>query len=210
LGSIGIVGAGIPIACGAALAAQLEGKGQVAVGFFGDGAANTGSFHEAVNLASVWDLPIVFICENNQYGMSYSVKKSVRARTIGARGTAYGIPGTVCDGNDVFAVSDRVRKAIRRARRGEGPTLIEAETYRWKGHSKSDANAYRTQEEINAWKEKGPIRRFAARLVEEGAATEEEVEAIRKQAYADIEEAVEFAMNSPEPDLSEVATDVYA
>ena len=210
LGANGVVGGGIPVAVGAALTLKMRTADRVVLCFFGDGAANTGSFHEAVNLASVWTLPIVFVCENNQYGMSYSVKKAVRAKTIGARGVAYGIPGTVCDGNDVFAVSDRVRRAVGRARRGRGPSLIEAETYRWKGHSKSDANLYRTQKEIDAWKARCPILRFGKRLVAEGACTPEEAEAIKKQAHADIEEAVAFAMSSPEPALEEVSTDVYA
>jgi len=210
LGANGVVGGGIPVAVGAALTLQMKHTDRVVLCFFGDGASNTGSFHEAVNLASVWALPIVFVCENNQYGMSYSVKKSVRAKTIGARGTAYGMPGTVCDGNDVFAVADRVGKAVRRARRGKGPSLIEAETYRWKGHSKSDANRYRTQEEIDSWKERCPIRRFSDHLVAEGSASAQEAEAIRAQACADMDKAVEFAMNSPEPDPSEVTTDVYA
>ena len=210
LGANGVVGGGIPVAVGAALTLKMRKTDRVTLCFFGDGAANTGSFHEAINLASVWTLPVVFVCENNQYGMSYSVKKAVRAKTIGARGASYGIPGTVCDGNDVFAVSDRVGRAVRRARRGGGPSLIEAETYRWKGHSKSDANRYRTQEEIDAWKGRCPIRRFSAHLVSEGACTQEEVDAIVRQGYADVEEAVAFAMASPEPAAEEVATDVYA
>ena len=210
LGANGVVGGGIPVAVGAALALKMRHTDRIVLCFFGDGAANTGSFHEAVNLASVWTLPIVFICENNQYGMSFSVKKSVRAKSISARAAAYGIPGALCDGNDVFAVSDRVRKAVRRARKGQGPTLIEAETYRWMGHSKSDANRYRTREEMDAWKERCPIRRFSEYLVAEGVCDQEDVDAIVAQAYADIEKASEFAISSPEPDVSEVSTDVYA
>jgi len=210
LGANGVVGGGIPVAVGAALTLKMRKTDRVVLCFFGDGAANTGAFHEAVNLASVWTLPIVFICENNQYGMSYSVRKAVRARTISARAAGYGIPGAVCDGNDVFAVADRVDKAVRRGRKGLGPTLIEAETYRWKGHSKSDANRYRTQEEIESWKARCPIGRFARHIVAEGACTAEEVEAVRRRAQADIDEAVKFALESPEPAAEELLTDVYA
>ena len=210
LGANGVVGGGIPLAVGAALTLQLQRSDRVTLCFFGDGASNQGVFHESVNLAAIWSLPVVFICENNMYGMSFSVKKSVSAKSIGDRASAYGIPGKVVDGNDVFAVANAVERAVKRARKGEGPSLIECRTYRWKGHSKSDANLYRTQEEINEWKERCPIRRFTDALIERGTLAADEADDIARRAYADIEAAVDFAMSSPEPPLEELTTDVYA
>ncbi len=156
LGANGIVGGGIPIAAGAALAYQLRGEDHVVACFFGDGATNEGAFHEAVNLAAIWKLPVVFICENNKYGMSFSTEKSMAVDTIAERASAYGIPGVSVDGNDVAAVYDVVHAAVERARAGDGPTLVESVTYRHKGHSKSDKNLYRTREEISEWREQGP------------------------------------------------------
>lgn len=210
LGANGVVGGGIPLAVGAALTLQMRKTDRVTLCFFGDGASNQGVFHESVNLAAIWSLPVVFICENNMYGMSFSVKKSVRAKSIGERARAYGIPGKVVDGNDVFAVADAVSRAIARGRKGGGPSLIECQTYRWKGHSKSDANRYRTQEEIDDWKKGCPIRRFAEDLIERGVLAADEADDIAQKARADIAAAVDFAMSCPEPPLEELTTDVYA
>jgi len=210
LGANGVVGGGIPLSVGAALTLRLRKTDRVVLCFFGDGASNQGCFHESVNLASIWDLPVVFICENNVYGMSFSVKKSVRAKNIAARSVAYGIPGEAIDGNDVLAVADAVAPAIARARAGKGPSLIEAQTYRWKGHSRSDANLYRTQEEIEEWKKCCPILRFRQKLVEMKVFTEEEAEALDEEAIREIEDAVEFAVNSPEPPIESRLEDVYA
>ncbi len=210
LGANGVVGGGIPLSVGAALTLRLRKLDRVVLCFFGDGASNQGCFHESVNLASIWDLPVVFICENNVYGMSFSVKKSVHAESIAARSVGYGIPGEVIDGNEVFTVADAVARAIARARAGKGPSLIESQTYRWKGHSKSDANLYRTQEEINEWKRRCPIVRFRRKLVEMKVLTNEEAEAIDKEAIREIEDAVQFAIKSPEPSIESRLEDVYA
>ena len=210
LGANGVVGGGIPLAVGAGLTLKMKNSDRVALCFFGDGAANQGGFHESLNLASIWDLPVVFICENNVYGMSFPVKKAIKAKTIAERSKAYGIPGDLVDGNDVFAVSDAVEAAVKRARKGKGPTLIECQTYRWKGHSKSDANVYRTQEEIENWKKKCPIKRFREKLMKENLLTREQAERIGQAAKKEIEEATEFAMRSQEPNPENLEEDVYA
>jgi len=210
LGANGVVGGGIPLAVGAALSLKMRKTDRVVLCFFGDGAANQGCFHESANLASIWSLPVVFICENNMYGMSFSVKKSVKAKNIAVRAAGYAMPGQVVDGNDVFAVADAVEKGIRHARDGGGPSLLECQTYRWKGHSKSDANLYRTREEIEEWKTRCPIRRLREKLISQGVLTEDGAENIKEEAYATVESAVQFALNSPEPPLSELLTDVYA
>jgi acetoin:2,6-dichlorophenolindophenol oxidoreductase subunit alpha len=211
LGANGIVGGGIPIAVGAALTSKMKKLGYVVLCFFGDGAANEGSFHEALNLASVWKLPVVFFCENNQYGMSGPVKEMVNIENIGVRASSYGIPGKVIEGNDLFAVIEATEEAVARARAGEGPTLIEAKTYRWKGHSKSDAKKYRTKEEEQYWrKEKDPIQLLADRIVSDQFSSKEELKALQLQAKNQIESSVEFAENSPAPSLSTLELDVYA
>ncbi|MED4122664.1 pyruvate dehydrogenase (acetyl-transferring) E1 component subunit alpha [Halalkalibacterium halodurans] len=210
LGANGIVGGGFSIATGAALTSKMKKEGYVVLCFFGDGASNEGSFHEAVNLASIWKLPVVFICENNQYGMSGSVKEMINIEHISDRAAGYGIPGMVVDGNDVFAVMNVVGRAVDRARRGEGPTIVEAKTYRWKGHSKSDAKKYRTREEEKEWREKDPIARLRATLVKEGIVTEEEADSIQEEAKQKIEDSVQFARNSPEPEIESLLEDVYA
>lgn len=210
LGANGIVGGGIPLAVGSALTSHMKKLGYVTVCFFGDGATNEGSFHEAVNLASVWDLPVVFICENNQYGMSGSVKEMVNVENISDRSQAYGIPGVTVDGNDIVEMMNVTNEAVKRARNGEGPTLIEALTYRWKGHSKSDAKLYRTKEEEQEWREKDPIKRYREKLINSGIFTEEEADAIRAEMKKAIEESVVFAEESPSPTLEDLLTDVYA
>jgi pyruvate dehydrogenase E1 component alpha subunit len=210
LGATGIVGDGIPISVGVGLSIQLQNQDKVALCFFGDGAANTGSFHEALNMAAIWNLPIVFLCENNQYAMSTSVKKAFAIENIADRAAAYGMPGAVVDGNDVLVVYEAVGEAAERARRGDGPTLVECKTYRWKGHSKSDQQRYRTREEVKAWQAKDPIIRFRARLIEEGVITEGEAQMIEEQAQETIEAAVRFAQESPEPSLEGIEEEVYA
>jgi pyruvate dehydrogenase E1 component alpha subunit len=210
LGANGIVAGGIPIAAGAALAYRLRGEDRVVACFFGDGATNEGAFHEAVNLAAIWKLPVVFICENNKYGMSFSTEKSMAVENVADRASAYGIPGVTVDGNDVEAVYDAVQTAVDRARAGEGPTLVENLTYRWKGHSKSDKNLYRTREEIAEWRAKDPILRFEARIRETGVLSEDEIHAVRTRAMEQMREAVRTANAAPDADPSDLLDAVYA
>jgi pyruvate dehydrogenase E1 component alpha subunit len=210
LGANGVVGGGIPIATGVGLSIKMQGKDEVCLCFFGDGAANEGTFHESINLAAIWDLPVIYLCENNQYGMSMAVQRAMRNETIAQRATAYGIPGERVDGNDVFAVYSAVYRAARRARAGQGPTLIEAVTYRYKGHSKSDQNRYRTRDEIRAWQERDPIKRLVAHLREQELMTQEEIEQEEAAAYAAIEAAYQFALASPAPDPQFLLEGVYA
>jgi len=210
LGANGVVAGGIPIAVGVGLSLKMQKRDQIILCFFGDGAANTGPFHEALNMAAIWTLPVVYVCENNQYAMSFSVKKSFAIEHISDRAAAYGMPGVTVDGNDLLAVYEAVSQAVKRARAGKGPSLIENLTYRWRGHSKSDANRYRTREEIEAWKQKCPIKRFRAHLIEEGVLTEEEAGEIEQEAYAAIDVAVAFAEASPEPALETIEEGVYA
>ena len=200
LGANGIVGGGLPIAVGAALSAKRLGTGAVTVCFFGDGANNEGAFHEALNMASVWKLPVVFVCENNKYGMSTSFERSTSVASVADRAVAYSMPGVSVDGNDFSAVAEAVETAVARARAGEGPSLIESRTYRWRGHSKSDRNRYRTKEEIADWMARDPIPRMAAMLVEHGILTEEEVRAVEAEADAEIAAAIEFAKAGTDPD----------
>ncbi|MGZ5403048.1 MAG: thiamine pyrophosphate-dependent dehydrogenase E1 component subunit alpha [Nocardioides sp.] len=210
LGANGIVAGGIPIAAGAALAFQMRGEDRVVACFFGDGAANEGAFHEAVNLAAIWKLPVVFICENNKYGMSFSTEKSSALEHLADRAAGYGIPGVTVDGNDIVAVHEVVQAAVDRARAGEGPTLVENVTYRWKGHSKSDKNLYRTKEEIAEWREQDPILRFETRLRDDGLLTEEEIEAVRSQATEDMRAAVRAANAAPDADPGDLLDAVFA
>lgn len=209
LGATGIVGSAIPIAVGAALACKLKRNNRVVLCFFGDGAANTGAFHEAVNLAAVFKLPVVFLCENNLYAMSFPVQKAFAIPDIAERAKGYGIPGVTVDGMDVLAVYEATKEAVERARQGLGPTLVEARTYRFRGHSKSDKGVYRTKEEVKMWMERCPIRRFRAHLLEEGV-PEETLQGLEKKAEELIEEAVRFAEESPEPDLEKARCMVYA
>jgi acetoin:2,6-dichlorophenolindophenol oxidoreductase subunit alpha len=210
LGANGIVGGGIPIAAGAALAYQLRGEDHVVACFFGDGATNEGAFHEAVNLAAIWKLPVVFICENNKYGMSFSTEKSMAVDTIAERASAYGIPGVGVDGNDVAAVYDVVHAAVERARAGDGPTLVESLTYRHKGHSKSDKNLYRTREEISEWRDKDPILQFEGVVRERGLLSDEEIQAVRTEAMESIRNAVRTANAAPDADPSDLLDAVFA
>jgi TPP-dependent pyruvate/acetoin dehydrogenase alpha subunit len=210
LGANGIVAGGIPIATGAALAYKMQGLDRVVVSFFGDGATNEGAFHEALNLAAIWKLPVVFVCENNKYGMSFSTEFSVAVDHIAERGAAYGMPGVTVDGNDVEAVDQAVSVAVARARAGDGPTLVEAETYRWKGHSKSDKNLYRTREEIADWRKRDPILRFEQLAVERGTLDQTTVQHIRDEAPQAIREAVTNANAAPDARADDILDSVYA
>jgi pyruvate dehydrogenase E1 component alpha subunit len=183
---------------------------RVCLTFFGDGAANEGAFHEALNMAAIWTLPVVFFCENNTYAMSMHVARAFPIANIADRAAAYGFPGVTVDGNDFFAVHAAACEAVARARSGGGPTLIEAKTYRWRGHSKSDRNLYRTQQEIEEWKQRDPIVRFQNRLLELELIGEPEIAAIQAEAKAAIEVAVEFARSSPDPDPAGLEDEVYA
>jgi len=210
LGANGIVAGGIPIAAGAALAYKLRGEDRVVACFFGDGAANEGAFHEAVNLAAIWKLPVVFVCENNKYGMSFSTEKSFAIKTIAERAAAYGIPGVTVDGNDLVAVHDAAAAAVARARAGEGPTLLESVTYRWKGHSKSDKNLYRTKEEIAEWRAKDPILAFETKVKESGLLSDEQVQAVRTAALEDVRSCVREANQAPDADPTHILDAVFA
>jgi pyruvate dehydrogenase E1 component alpha subunit len=209
LGANGIVGGGLPIAVGAALSAKRLGTGAVTVCFFGDGANNEGAFHEALNMASVWKLPVVFVCENNKYGMSTSTERSTAVKNIADRAVAYAMPGVTVDGNDFSAVSEAVDAAVERARKGEGPSLVENLTYRWRGHSKSDRNRYRTKEEIADWQSRDPIAAMAKLLTDHKIATEDEIAGIEADATRIIEEAIAFATEGDNPKIEEVTRDVY-
>ena len=210
LGANGIVAGGIPIAAGAGLAYQLQGLDRVVVSFFGDGAANEGAFHEAVNLAAIWKLPVIFLCENNKYAMSFATEKSFAIENISERGAGYGIPGVTVDGNDVEAVNAAVTQAVDRARSGQGPTLVEALTYRWKGHSKSDKNLYRTKEEISDWRDRDPIIRFENVIREREVLDQAAVDEIRATATEAIRTAVRAANAAPDARPDDLLEGVFA
>ncbi len=209
LGATGIVGGNIPVATGAGISVMLRGTDQVVLCFFGDGASNTGNFHESLNLASAWNLPVVYICENNLYGMSVPFRKASKLDNVADRACAYGIPGVIADGMDVLDVKQKVEEAVERARQGEGPTLIECKTYRWYGHSRSDPCAYRTKDEEAEWKCRDPITVLKDKLLEAGVATADEIQAVEDGALQAIETATEFALNSPNPPPEELELDVY-
>ena len=209
LGANGIVGGGLPIACGSALTSKIKGTSEVTVSFFGDGAANQGTFHESLNLASIWNLPVVFVCENNLYAQSTSQRFHMNVEDVSARASGYNIPGVTADGMDVLAVYEVAKAAVDSARKGEGPTLIEYKTYRYHGHYIGDPGAgYRTDEELNQWKERDPIKSFRKTLLDENI-PEDELDAIVKRAEEDVDEAIQFSKDSPYPDVEETFTDVY-
>jgi len=210
LGANGVVGGGIPIACGAGITIKMKGLKRVVLCFFGDGAVNQGVFHESLNLASVWDLPVIFICENNLYAMSTATGVAFKIKDLSLRAASYGMPGVKVDGNDVLRVYEEISKAVSRARKGRGPSFVVCETYRWKGHSRSDAERYRTREEVREWKKRCPIERFAKYLLDEGILTRKKIEQINREVNLSIEQAVEFAQNSPFPSLETLEQDVYA
>lgn len=212
LGANGIAGGGLPIAVGAGWSAKWRGTDQVAVCFFGDGSSNNGTFHESLNLASVHRLPVIFVCENNLYGISVCQVKHQAITDVAVRATAYDMPGVVVDGNDVTAVLQAAEKAVKRARAGEGPTLVECKTYRWRGHHEGDPNQgarYRTREEIDVWKNKCPIKRFALQLVRNRTATAKKLEAIDREITGRIDAAVAYAETSEFPAYEEMFEDVY-
>jgi len=210
LGASGIVGGGIPLAAGAGLSAKYRGTDQVAVGFFGDGASNQGVFHESLNLASIWDLPVIYVCENNQYAESTAVSAAMRVKNVADRAAAYAMPGKVVDGMDVIAVHEAAKQAVERARQGEGPTLIECKTYRFEGHEMGDAHdLYRSKEEVEQWKKRCPIRRLRQMLISSGGLTEREAEKMEQEVKKQIEDAIKFADESPYPDPEEALRDVF-
>ena len=178
--------------------------------FFGDGAANEGAFHESLNMASIWKLPVVFVCENNKYGMSMDIALAMAVPNVADRASAYAMPGVSVDGNDLPAVAAASAAAIERARAGGGPSLVECNTYRWRGHSKSDRNLYRTKDEIEAWRKRDPIRLLENELAAHGRFHVEDLAAIEKAATLEIEAALEFAKASPNPDPAQLTRDVYA
>ena len=206
LGSQGIVAGNLPISVGVGLSIKMRETDQLVLTLFGDGASNEGAFHESLNMAAIWNLPIIFLCENNQYAMSMAFEKAFKIEQISDRAAAYGMPGVTIDGNDVIAIYEAVQAAAKRARAGNGPTLIEAVTYRWRGHSKSDRQLYRTRDEVKSWMEKDPIQRFKKLL----NVSEEEFKKIEAQAKEDIRKAVEFAEASPEPDVASILEGIYA
>ncbi|WP_446899828.1 thiamine pyrophosphate-dependent dehydrogenase E1 component subunit alpha [Clostridium sp. LBM24168] len=209
LGANGIVGAGHDIALGAGMSAQYRGTDQVCVCFFGDASTNQGTFHESLNLASVWKLPIVYVCENNGYGISVSQKRHQNIKDVADRAKAYGIPGVVVDGNDPIAVYEASQKAVERARAGKGPTLIECKTYRQRGHFEGDSAPYKPKEEQEKWLKKDPIPRFEKYLLENKVLNENELKKMQESVNGQIKDAVDFAINSPEPELNSVFEDVY-
>lgn len=209
LGANGIVGGGPPIASGAAFAIQYQGGDGVVVCFFGDGASNQGTFHEGVNMASVWKLPVVFVCENNFYGISLSQARHQSIADVADRAAAYDIPGVVVDGNDVMAVFEAAAEAVKRARAGQGPSLIECKTYRHKGHFEGDPTVYRPKEEVEMWMKKDPIPRFESVLKDMGAATDADLAEIKKEIAAKVEASIQFAEESPFPGIEDLLTDVY-
>lgn len=206
LGSNGITAGGLPIATGAGLSLQMRGKKNVVVSFFGEGGANQGTFHESLNMAAIWKLPVIFLCENNLYAMSTPFAQAFAAPTIAARAAGYGIAGEVVDGTDFFAVREAVQRAAQRARDGEGPTLLEAHTYRYYGHSKSDKREYRTREEEDSWRERDCI----ARLREAMGMSLDELAALDEEVTREVDEAVEFARQSPEPEVEDWESVVFA
>ncbi len=215
LGANGIVGGGLPIATGSALAAVIAGKDDVTACFFGDGASNEGTFHESLNLAAVWKLPVVFVCENNGYGEFTPMQTVTSVIDIAQRAHGYNIPGIIVDGNDVMEVFAKASEAVARARAGEGPTLLECKTYRWEGHVVGEAaflgeGAYRPTAEVEAWKLKCPIIRYQQFLVGGGKIDKAELDRIDKETTAELEDAIKFARVSELPDVSEVTDDVYA
>jgi TPP-dependent pyruvate/acetoin dehydrogenase alpha subunit len=212
IGCTGIVGSGAPIAGGAALSAKMRNSGQAVVCFFGDGGINQGVVFEAMNMAAIWKLPVLFVCENNMYALSTPAEKMTALKQLADRAQGFGFPGHQVAGNDLRAVVRMTREALQRARAGHGPTLLECKTYRWYGHSamRPDTRAYRAREEELEWRERDPIALSEKELTRAGVLTADRVAQTQREIAREIEEAVEFAERSPEPDLQEMFTDVYA
>ncbi|ERL06026.1 pyruvate dehydrogenase E1 component alpha subunit [Olsenella profusa DSM 13989] len=209
LGANGIVGAGQDIAVGAGLSIAYRGTNQVTACFFGDGSTNQGTFNEALNMASIWKLPIVFVCENNQFGISMSQSRHQAIKDIADRAVSYGFPGIAVDGNDVMAVYEVAREAVNRARQGQGPTLVECKTWRWRGHFEGDPSVYKDPVEQEAWMEKEPVRRYRTFLEENEVMTADEMDAVDKRIDDEIDAAVAYAQESPLPQPEDVVKDVY-
>jgi len=212
IGCTGIVGSGAPIAGGAALSAKMRGSGQAVICFFGDGGINQGVVFEAMNMAAIWKLPVIFVCENNMYALSTPAEKMTALKQLADRALGFGFPGHQIAGNDLRAVVRATREALHRARAGQGPTLLECKTYRWYGHSamRPDTRAYRAREEELEWRERDPIALSEKELTKAGVLTAERVAHIQREVAKEIEAAVEFAERSPDPELREMFTDVYA
>ena len=209
LGANGIVGGGVPIATGAGLALKMQGKGRVTVCLFGDGASNTGAFYEGVNLAAVWGLPVVFVCENNQYAESTPRATHQKVKNVSDRAAAFNIPGVSMDGMDVFDVYQKTGEAIDQCRKGQGPILLEARTYRFLGHFVGDPQPYRTKEEVEQWKKRDPIQMFRARVIADGKLTASEMDTIDAKIKTDMAAAVEFGRTSPEPEVEMAMQDIF-
>lgn len=210
LGATAVVGAGLPIAVGAGLSAKLRKTSQVVACFFGEGASNQGTFHESINMASVWALPVVFVCENNLYAMGTRQSRIMSIQNVADRAAAYGIPGVIVDGNDVLVVYEAARTAVERARAGKGPTLIECKTYRHKGHSRVDSAKYRPKEEVEEWLGKDPLKRFRQAMLGNGILTQTELEHVETEVADEVADAVKFALDSPYPEGKEALENVYA
>jgi pyruvate dehydrogenase E1 component alpha subunit len=210
LGANGIVGAGIPIATGAAMSARLRKSGQVTIAFFGDGASNEGSFHEALNIASAFNLPVVYVCENNLYAVGTRQSRVRKTEDIADRAAGYSMPGLVVDGNDVIAVYEAAKAAVDRARVGGGPTLIECKTYRWRTHFEGEPDTYRPPEEVEAWMKRDPIPRYRQLLIEQGVVSAREADEIERRVVQELDEAVEFARQSPLPVPESALEDLWA
>jgi pyruvate dehydrogenase E1 component alpha subunit len=209
LGANGIVGAGITIAGGVALASQMKATDQVTVCFFSDGACNTTRFHEGINLAAIWNLPVVYIIENNLYAQCTSISRACKLTNLADRAAAYGIPGKTIDGNDVLAVYETVGETVARARKGEGPTLIECKTYRLRGHEEGDEQKYKTEDEVEEWNKKDPVPRFREKLIKTGVLSEKDADKIDQEMNEELEKAVKFAKESPFPAPEEALEDAY-
>lgn len=210
LGANGIVGGGMGLATGAALTARLQNTGAIAVCFFGDGALEQGVLHETTNLAAIWKLPVLYVCENNQYAMSTRSDWSVAGGDPAARAASYGIPGVTVDGMDLFAVHAAASELVERARRGDGPAYLVCTTYRYHGHHAGDPLNYRDREEVERWRQQDPIERVKRAAVERGVATTAEIADLEQRVEAEIQDAIEFARNSPEPTVDQLMTDIYA
>jgi pyruvate dehydrogenase E1 component alpha subunit len=209
LGANGIVGAGHNIAVGAGMSIAYRKTDQVCVCFFGDASTNQGTFHESMNLASVWKLPVVFVCENNLYGISVSQSRHQAIKDVSDRAVAYNMPGITVDGNDVLAVQEAVQEAVKRARAGQGPTLVECKTYRHRGHFEGEPGLYRPKEEVAEWMAKDPIPRYESFLLENDILSEAEMKAVNEEVDQAVQEAIEFADKSPLPSLESVVEDIY-
>ncbi|MEM2896040.1 MAG: thiamine pyrophosphate-dependent dehydrogenase E1 component subunit alpha [Candidatus Bathyarchaeia archaeon] len=213
VGCFAVVGDGVPVSAGVGLSIKLKGKDQVVACFFGDGATNTASFHEGMNLAAVWDLPVIFVCENNLYAVTTRITTTTKVKRLSERAIAYGIPGITVDGNDVFAVYEEAKKAVEKARRGEGPTFLECLTYRFRGSSEGDPNrglTYRSAQELEEWMKRDPVKRFREKVIHDKALTQKELDDIDDKVKKEVEEATKFAYESPYPNPEEALEDLYA